>query len=118
MRLLLIGSGGQLGSDLVKNNPGHRIFAPSKTELDVTRNDAIAGAIREAGPDWVINTAAFHNVPLCEEQPEQAFRVNCVAVRDLALACERYGARLMTFSTDYVFGGEQRKPYREEDSPA
>jgi dTDP-4-dehydrorhamnose reductase len=118
MRILLIGASGQLGSDLVKNNPGHRIVAPNRAELDVTRNDAIAGAITESHPDWVINTAAFHNVPLCEEQPEQAFRVNCVAVRDLALACERYGARLMTFSTDYVFSGDQRKPYREEDCPS
>jgi dTDP-4-dehydrorhamnose reductase len=118
MRILLIGAGGQLGSDLIKNNPGHYIVAPDRTELDVTRKDAIALALRESNPDWVINTAAFHNVPLCEEQPEQAFRVNCVAVRDLALACETHGARLMTFSTDYVFSGEQRKPYREEDCPA
>jgi dTDP-4-dehydrorhamnose reductase len=118
MRILLIGASGQLGADLVNNNPGHHIVAPDREELDVTRNDAIVAAIRDTQPDWVINTAAFHNVPLCEEQPEQAFRVNCVAVRDLTLACETHGARLMTFSTDYVFNGEQRKPYREEDCPA
>jgi dTDP-4-dehydrorhamnose reductase len=118
MRILLIGANGQLGSDLIKNNGGHHIDAPAKTELDVTRSDAIDVVIRDSRPDWVINTAAFHNVPLCEEQPEQAFRVNCVAVRDLALACERYDARLMTFSTDYVFDGAQRKPYREDACPA
>src|SRR5437879_1997552 len=118
MRILLIGANGQLGSDLVRNNPGYQIVAPDKNELDVTRGDMVAAAIRDWHPDWVINTAAFHNVPLCEEQPEQAFRVNCIAVRDLALACEAYSARLMTFSTDYVFNGEQRKPYREEDCPA
>jgi dTDP-4-dehydrorhamnose reductase len=117
MRILLIGSSGQLGSDLIKNNPSHDIVAPDKTELDVTRSDTIAAAIKDSCPDWVINTAAFHNVPLCEEQPEQAFRANCVAVRDLALACKAYGARLMTFSTDYVFNGERRKPYREDDCP-
>ena len=66
----------------------------------------------------MINTAAFHNVPLCEEQPEQAFRVNCVATRDLAQACLAHDARLMTFSTDYVFSGEKRTPYRENDCPA
>jgi dTDP-4-dehydrorhamnose reductase len=118
MRILLIGANGQLGSDLIKNDPGHDIVAPDKKELDVTQSDAIAVAVRDTHPDWVINTAAFHNVPVCEEQPEQAFRVNCIAVRDLALACEKHGARLMTFSTDYVFNGEQRKPYREEDRPA
>ena len=118
MRILLIGAGGQLGSDLIKNNPGHDIIAPHRTELDVTRKGAISVALSESAPDWVINTAAFHNVPLCEEQPEQAFRVNCVAVRDLGLACEKHGARLLTFSTDYVFDGEKRKPYREDDCPA
>jgi dTDP-4-dehydrorhamnose reductase len=117
MRILLIGAAGQLGSDLIKNNPAHHIVAPPKTELDVTRSDTIAAAIRNSRPDWVINTAAFHNVPLCEEQPEQAFRVNCVAVRDLALACAAHGTRLMTFSTDYVFSGKQRVPYREDDVP-
>jgi len=117
MRILLIGATGQLGSDLIKNNQSHHIIAPAKTELDVTRSDTISAAIRESRPDWVINTAAFHHVPLCEEYPEQAFRVNCVAVRDLALACKTYSARLVTFSTDYVFNGEQRKPYREEDCP-
>ena len=100
MRILLIGGAGQLGSDLIKNNPGHYIVAPAKATLDVTRNDTITTVVRDLRPDWVINTAAFHNVPLCEEQPEQAFRANCVAVRDLALACETHGARLMTFSTD------------------
>jgi dTDP-4-dehydrorhamnose reductase len=118
MRILLIGASGQLGSDLIRNDPGHDIVAPNRRELDVTQSDAIAVAIRDTRPDWVVNTAAFHNVPVCEEQPEQAFRVNCIAVRDLALACEKHGARLMTFSTDYVFNGEQRKPYREEDRPA
>jgi dTDP-4-dehydrorhamnose reductase len=103
---------------LVKNNPGHQIIAPSRSELDITRGQMITAGVRDAHPDWVINTAAFHNVPLCEEQPEQAFRTNCVAVRDLAQACGAYGARLMTFSTDYVFNGESRRPYAEDDPPA
>ncbi len=118
MKILLVGTAGQLGSDLIKNNPGHRIVAPPRSDLDITRADAIESAVRDTGADWVINTAAFHNVPLCEEQPEQAFRVNCVAIRDLALACRARNSRLMTFSTDYVFGGDQQTPYRESDCPA
>ncbi len=118
MRILLIGATGQLGSDLIKSNPGADIIAPARSELDVTRSDAILAAVRDARPDWVINTAAFHNVPLCEEEPEHAFRVNCVAIRDLAQACSRHNARLMTFSTDYVFGGEKGTPYREDDRPS
>ena len=118
MRILLIGATGQLGSDLIENSPGYKIIAPPKTELDLTRSETITAAVRDARADWVINTGAFHNVPLCEEQPEQAFRVNCVAVRDLALACRAHDARLITFSTDYVFNGERRTPYREDDHPA
>ena len=118
MRILLIGATGQLGSDLIKNNPGHQIITPRRSELDVTRSESIAAAVRDARAEWLINTAAFHNVPLCEEQPEQAFRVNCVAVRDLALACRAHNTRLMTFSTDYVFNGEKQTPYSEADCPA
>ena len=75
------------------------------------------GAIRQIKPDAVINCAAFHNVPLCEEKPEEAFRINAIAVRDLAAACEAAGAWLVTFSSDYVFGGEKREPYLETDRP-
>jgi dTDP-4-dehydrorhamnose reductase len=118
MKLLLIGATGQLGSDLIRNNVGHQIVAPGRSELDITSSETIAGAVRDTSPDWVINTAAFHNVPLCEEQPEQAFRTNCVAVRDLAQACSAHGARLMTFSTDYVFNGKSKAAYNECDCPA
>jgi dTDP-4-dehydrorhamnose reductase len=118
MRILIIGATGQLGSEFIKNNPGHYIIAPKRAELDVTRGEAIAAAVRDSQADWVINTAAFHNVQLCEEQPENAFRVNCVAVRDLAQACQANHTQLMTFSTDYVFGGGRRTPYREDDCPA
>jgi dTDP-4-dehydrorhamnose reductase len=68
-------------------------------------------------PDVVINTAAFHNVPLCETAADSAFKINCVAVRDLASACQRRGGLFVTFSTDYVFGGEKRTPYLEDDRP-
>lgn len=118
MKILLIGATGQLGSELIRNNPGHDIIAPRRSQLDVTRRDATYAAIRDAKADWVINTTAFHNVPLCEEQPEEAFRVNCVAVRDLAQACLAHHARLLTFSTDYVFDGLKRMPYLENECPA
>ena len=113
--MLLIGSTGQLGGDLLRNNPGHDIAAPARGELDITRPDQVRAAIEGHRPDLVVNCAAFHNVPQCEELPEQAFRVNCTAVRDLAFACRDAGARLFTFSTDYVFGGERRTPYGEDD---
>lgn len=118
MKILLIGVTGQLGSDLVRNNPGHEIHAPSRAELDLARPGEAARAIAQHGTDVVINCAAFHNVPKCEEEPAQAFLVNCIAVRDLAAACATHGARLVTFSSDYVFGGDRTEPWREDDRPA
>ena len=118
MTLFLIGAGGQLGSDLIRNNPGHELVAPTRSELDLINCDRLADRIRDTKPDWVINTAAFHNVSECERQPVRAFQVNCIAVRDLASICGELDVRLMTFSTDYVFGGEKRTPYTELDCPS
>ena len=117
MKILLIGGSGQLGSDLLRNNRDFEIVAPGRDRLDLERLESAAGLMTDLRPDLVVNCAAFHNVSLCEEQAEMAFRVNCVAVRNLAALCVQYGARFLTFSTDYVFGGEQRAPYREEDRP-
>src|ERR1700740_2804644 len=117
MRILLIGRTGQLGGDLLRNGAGNDIAAPERSELDITRADQMRSAIAAHRPELVINCAAFHNVPMCEEQPEQAFRVNCVAVRDLAAACRDAGSRLISFSSDYVFGGDKRTPYAEDDLP-
>jgi dTDP-4-dehydrorhamnose reductase len=117
MRVLLIGASGQLGSDLVRNNPGYELVAPLKRDFDLTSGGCIGDKIREANVDWVVNTAAFHNVVKCEEQPERAFELNCTAVRNLAQVCKELDVRLMTFSTDYIFGGEKPTPYVEEDRP-
>ncbi len=117
MKILLIGKTGQLGGDILRNGSGHRIEAHDERTLDITAPDAVRTAMSDIRPDVVINTAAFHNVPLCETDFASAFRVNCAAVRDLARACEEAGALFVTFSTDYVFGGEKRTPYREDDRP-
>jgi dTDP-4-dehydrorhamnose reductase len=117
VRILLIGGTGQLGGDLLRHGGAHEIIAPERGALDITRREHIRAALSGSRIDAVINCAAFHNVPLCEDQPEQAFRVNCVAVRDLAAECREAGARLITFSSDYVFGGDKRTPYGEEDAP-
>jgi len=118
VKILLIGRTGQLGGDLLRNNPGHEIVAPSREELDLGRPGEAARMVARVRPQVVVNCAAFHNVPKCEEEPAQAFLINCVAVRDLAAACAEHDVRLLTFSTDYVFGGERRTPWTEEDRPA
>ena len=117
MRIVLIGRTGQLGGDLLRNNGRHEIIAPSRDELDIDRKADVLAALARHRAELVINCAAFHNVPLCEEKPEEAFRLNCIAVRELAAACAAAGARLITFSSDYVFGGDQRTPYAEDDRP-
>ena len=117
MKILLIGATGQLGSDILRNNRVDDIVAPDRSTLDLANPAQVAEAVHALRPAVVINCAAFHNVPMCEEQPEQAFRINCVAVRDLAALCSEVGAWLVTFSSDYVFGGEKRTPYLEDDRP-
>lgn len=119
MKLLLIGATGQLGGDLLRNNTRHEIYAPGRDELDLARPDQAAAVIRQQKPDVILNCAAFHNVPLCEERPDQAFLINCVAVRNLAAFAAEVGAWFVTFSSDYVFGGDgKRTPYLEEDRAA
>lgn len=118
MKILLIGATGQLGGDILRNNPGHEIAAPGRDVVDLARPAEAADAIARMRPDAVINCAAFHNVPRCEEDPAQAFLINCAAVRDLARACEKAGAWLVTFSSDYAFGGARSTPWNEDDLPA
>ena len=118
MKILLIGKTGQLGGDILRNNPGHDITAPDRADLDILSKVSIDDAMDRSRPDVVINTAAFHDVPLCESEPKNAFLVNCVAVRDIARACLRTSALFVTFSSDYVFDGMKSSPYREEDRPA
>jgi dTDP-4-dehydrorhamnose reductase len=118
MKILLIGKTGQLGSDILRNGTGHEIFAPDMDVVDITAPDTVRAALSGFRPDVAVNTAAFHNVPRCETEPLEALRVNCVAVRDLASACNAAGCRLVTFSSDYVFGGEKRSAYLEDDYPA
>jgi len=119
MKLLLIGATGQLGGDLLRNNTRHEIHAPGRDELDLARPDQAAAVVRRQKPDVILNCAAFHNVPLCEEQSDQAFLINCVAVRNLAALSAEVGAWFVTFSSDYVFGGDgKRTPYLEDDRPA
>jgi dTDP-4-dehydrorhamnose reductase len=119
MRILLIGAAGQLGQDLlpVLQRRGHQVTSATHEELEICSAEAVRERMASARPDCVINTAAFHRVDDCEEQAEKALAVNVIGVRHLAQAAEQAGAALAHFSTDYVFGGEKRTPYRESDLP-
>ena len=119
MRILIIGKTGQLGSMLVKDaiESGHDVFAPAKNKLDITDTDSFLENVSRFLPDAIINTAAFHNVPLCETEPSKAFQLNCVAVKNMAKISDKFNSWFITFSTDYVFNGEKRTPYIESDIP-
>jgi dTDP-4-dehydrorhamnose reductase len=113
VRALITGGGGQLASDLVELL-GDDAVAFSRAQLDVADADALARAIDEVAPDVVINCAAFHNLDLCEADPDQAWAVNVRAVREMAARAPR----LVHLSTNYVFDGRRPEPYGEHDVPA
>ena len=117
MKIALIGADGQLGTDLLSLLPTADCFPLFYPDFDVREALKTRDLLRSLAPDVVINTAAFHRVDECEDRPEAAFNVNAVAVRNLALICRERNAVLVHFSTDYVFDGQKRTPYVEEDEP-
>src|SRR3954471_24741364 len=119
MRILLIGANGQLGSDLapVLQRAGHEIIPSTRQTLDIRNDQQVASVLSDVRPDLVINTSAFHNVELCEDQPDEAMLVNGTAVGSLAKLCEKNGCTLLHVSTDFVFDGAKRTPYGETDAP-
>ena len=118
MKILIIGKTGQLGSALIEDATalGHDIFAPSKHDLDITNKQSFLTAMKHFLPEVVINTAAYHNVPLCEVNPMKAFQVNCIAVKEMAEISSDFNAWFVSFSTDYVFDGKKKEPYTESDA--
>lgn len=121
MKVLLFGANGQLGSDLHKvfRAAGDTVVPLTHAQVDVRNDERVAEVLGEAKPDLVLNTAAFHKVEECEKKPELAFQVNASAPMRLAAACQRSGAVLVHFSTDYAFGGYSKStPYEETDRPA
>jgi dTDP-4-dehydrorhamnose reductase len=112
MRWLVTGAGGQLGSELVGALDGAAVTAPTHAELDVTNADDVAAAV--AGMDVVVNAAAWTDVDGAEAHEAAAAAVNAVAPAHLAAACATAGATLVHVSTDYVFAGDARTPYRED----
>ena len=115
MRVVIIGASGQLGAelmgafaDLAPIGVEHRFF-------DIEVPAAIAKLLLRHKPDVVINTAAFHNVELCETRPDRAMAVNALAVDQLAAQCAAANVVFAHVSTDFVFDGETARPYIESD---
>jgi dTDP-4-dehydrorhamnose reductase len=115
MRAVVIGSSGQLGSDLMRAWPVGETTGLTHAEIDVTNREQVFDVLARTAPDVVVNTAAFHNVDVCESEPERAFQVNAAGAMNVADACHELGAALMFISTDYVFAGDRGRPYVESD---
>ncbi|MDP4090335.1 MAG: dTDP-4-dehydrorhamnose reductase [Bacillota bacterium] len=132
MRILVTGSKGQVGSQLIDIiNSGSseigeipqavrnaEVIGKSSRELDITDAVKVSTFIKELKPDVVINSAAYTNVDGCETDESRAFMVNALGPRNLAMACEEISAKFLHISTDYVFSGVSTRPYREYDLPS
>jgi dTDP-4-dehydrorhamnose reductase len=119
MKITVIGANGQLGTDVVKAFAleGDEVFSLTHADIDLASIDSVAARMQEIRPEVVVNTAAMHHVENCEKDPALAFAVNGIGARNLAMAAKDAKATVIHVSTDYVFDGEKRSPYDEDDPP-
>ncbi len=116
--ILLLGATGQVGHALRRTlAPLGAVHAPGRAAVDLTDLTSVRAAVRELGPDLIVNAAAYTDVDGAEEEPARAARINAEAPRVLAEAARAVGAWLVHYSTDYVFDGTKRAPYTEADAP-
>lgn len=120
MKVAVTGSTGQLGTDVVevfRKAAGVEVVPLSHEQIEIGDLASVRAALTAAAPQAVINSAAFHQVDKCEEDPEQAFRINALGAWNVARACNELGAYCVYISTDYVFDGAKAAPYDEADPP-
>lgn len=132
MKVLIIGSHGMLGQEFMRQlgvasessrslsaaTPnGNEVVGWGREDLDITNETEVMEKIGALKPSVIFNCAAYNNVDKAEDEPEIAFAINGEAVGYLAKAAAASGATLVHFSTDYVFDGEQKEGYTEEDLP-
>jgi dTDP-4-dehydrorhamnose reductase len=118
VRIALIGVDGQLGTDIniyFKEKGIELTGLVGLKDIDVCDYKMSDGILKSINPDLVINTAAFHDVDLCEDEVLSALKVNVMGVKNLAMICREINVPLMHFSTDYIFDGKKKKPYIEDD---
>jgi dTDP-4-dehydrorhamnose reductase len=114
MRILITGSTGQLGRELIRVLEEEELFPLTHKDIDI-RDPKVIQRIIELRPDTIIHTAAYTDVDECERDPESAFLINALGTRHVILGAEKVEARVVYISTDYVFNGEKRVPYVESD---
>lgn len=118
MKILLTGADGQVGWELRRALPVlGEVIATERGTLDLADPDSIRRALRETKPQLIVNAAGYTAVDKAEAEPDLAMRVNAFGVGILAEEAKRLGALLVHYSSDYVFDGEKRSPYTEDDPP-
>ncbi|WP_137888127.1 dTDP-4-dehydrorhamnose reductase [Pseudomonas sp. 2FE] len=116
MRVLITGARGQVGHELLRLAPeGFDTVGMGSTELDIADAAQVAAVVDEVQPQLIINAAAYTAVDKAESEQERSWAVNRDGAAHLAIATERLGIPLLHISTDYVFAGDAREPYRETD---
>lgn len=117
MKIAVIGSNGQLGTDLLKVlGTTHEVVPFTHNDIEVTDYDSCM-VLNEYKPDVIINTAAFHKTDQCEDDLLKTFSVNALGARNIASVSKEINAISVYISTDYIFNGTKNRPYTEEDFP-
>lgn len=118
MRIVVIGSTGQLGTDLIKIlQREHEVIGLVHKEIEVSDYKSCL-ILKNYQPDVIINTAAFHKTDLCEDEPVRAFMINSIGAKNISKLSKEIGATSVFISTDYVFSGSKETPYTEDDIPS
>jgi dTDP-4-dehydrorhamnose reductase len=117
MKIVVVGARGMLGTDLMQVLVAHGVTGFDLPELDITDAEMSRGLLRDVHPEVVIDAAAMTNVDYCETHAEEAFLVNGQGTGNLAAAAHALGAKLVYYSTDYVFDGICAGAYHEQDAP-
>lgn len=117
-KIVVLGSNGQLGSDLIKVlSFGHELVASAHADVDAASFDVLSQLEQYADADYIINCIATTNVDGCEDNPQATFVINSGFVVQLAQFCQMNEITLVHISTDYVFDGSSTRPYTELDQP-
>ena len=118
-RAVIFGSKGQLGIELhrVFQERGYEVAGYDRSQVDICDPAKVERAVAQHDPSVVLNAAAYNQVDVAEREPQAAYMVNGLSVRNLAIAARQSDARLVHFSTDYVFDGTLGRAYTEEDRP-
>jgi len=119
MKVAIIGAKGQLGGDVVEKfaEAGDDVIPLTHSDIELENLDSVARALSSREPDVVVNTAALHQVERCEQRPGDAYAVNAIGARNLAMVTQGLRSVLIHVSTDYVFDGKKGAPYVEENVP-